>query len=234
MRVSRNRWDAPLRTRPFTVIGVLFALFGALPVQFLELTTGITVGRLGSSVAKWVLVGVVLVIVLLPERETLASIGIARPDRWDVVVGVGIVVLGILSVAVATPLVDTLGFSTAPFGGEQNGGQEQTATALLLALFVGVTAGITEELLYRGYALERLEALTGSTWVASAVTAVVFVVVHFGGHSFGGLLVIAPLAVLLTVGYVWRRNIFVPIVGHVLLNGLWQFVALLLLVFDSL
>lgn len=221
-----NARDSIAQTRPVTIIGILLALFGFLFLGVLEFATGISVGRVESSLFKWVLVGAVVLIILRFERKSLASIGIAQPDRWDILAGIALFVSGLLSFLVAATVVDALGFSIAPFDGDPNGTTDRTITALLVGLFVGVTAGITEEILYRGYALERLEGLSGSTVVAGTVTAFLFVVVHYGGHAFGGLLVITPVAVLLTVGYVWRRNLFVPVIGHVLINSFEGLVSL--------
>jgi uncharacterized protein len=41
-----------------------------------------------------------------------------------------------------------------------------------------LTAGITEEVLVRGYPIERLSALTGSQWWGTAITYVVSVGLH--------------------------------------------------------
>lgn len=236
MELMGNAAKSIDRTDTVTILGISVALFGVLLTVVWESTTGIAVGPVGSSLLKWALVGVVVLIVLVPEQESLASIGIVTPDRWDVAVGIGVFILSFLSIPVTVPVVEAIGFDPAPFGGDPNGGGKQTATAVLVGLFIGVTAGITEEILYRGYGLERLEGLSGSTWIAATVTALLFVVIHYpgGGYAFGGLLVMTPLAVFLTVGYVWRRNIFVPIVAHVLINGLWQFVTLVTIVIDAL
>lgn len=223
------------RTDAVTIIGITLALFGILLTAAWEFVTGIAVGSVSSSLFKWALVGAVILIVVLHDRESLASIGLVQPDRWDVLVGIGIFVLSLLSIPIAVSAVEAIGLDPAPFGGESNGGGDPAATALLIGLFIGVTAGITEEILYRGYALERLEGLSGSTWIAATVTAFMFVVIHYpGAHAVGGLLVITPLTVFLTAGYLWRRTIFVPIIAHVLINGLWQFITLLTLHIGSI
>lgn len=71
-----------------------------------------------------------------------------------------------------------------------------TTTAGLVALGV-VTAAVTEEVLFRGYAIERLEALTGRRWLAGTISLVFFVSVHLAAwspaHTFG---VVLPLAQL--------------------------------------
>lgn len=45
-------------------------------------------------------------------------------------------------------------------------------------LLIPITSGVTEELVYRGYALPRLEALTGKRWQAIAMTAAGFGLQH--------------------------------------------------------
>lgn len=231
--LSGNKAGRDTRKQTVTIIGIALALFGVLITQLWEVVTGITVGNTGVALFKWALVGGVILLTLVFEQESLSSIGITFPNRYDIVTGVGIFVLGLVSVGVATPLVDAIGLDTAPFGGSENGGVNQTVTALLVSLFIGVTAGITEEVLYRGYGLERLETIVGSTWIAATATAALFVVIHFD-YSFGGLLIITPLAVFLTLAYVWRRNIFVPIIGHVLINSFWEFTRLVALIFESI
>lgn len=211
--------------RPIVLVGIGIALFGFPLGNFLlELLWDGSVSAAWLSVYKWLLVGLLLGIVLFVERESLSSIGLSPPDRWDVLTGVGLFVVGLLSLGVMSQLIGLLGFESGITG--DGGGEPVGTRALAVGLFVGVTAGITEEVLFRGYALERIETVTNSTWIAGTVTAILFVVLHVETHGIGGLLIISPLAVLLTVAYVWRRNLFVPIIGHVLINGLWNAIEL--------
>lgn len=192
MRIALFEKNSPPRQGFVAVIGVLLALFGFLLLNLLELLTDIEIGGFGVAVFKWILVAMIIFVVLIPERSPLASIGVVRLDRWDVLIGVGIFLFGMISVGVLTETLVALGIDTAPFGSGENGQSTRTISAILVSLFIGVTAEITEELLYRGYALERLEGLTGSTWIAGTVTAVVFILLHFGRHSIGDLLIITP------------------------------------------
>jgi membrane protease YdiL (CAAX protease family) len=45
-------------------------------------------------------------------------------------------------------------------------------------LLLVVTAGVFEETLYRGYALERLSSLWGSQWLAATATLALFTLMH--------------------------------------------------------
>ncbi|MCU4744336.1 type II CAAX endopeptidase family protein [Natronoglomus mannanivorans] len=184
-----------------------------------------------SSIYNWILVGGLVGFVLFVENKPLASIGLSRPDRRDVLVGVGLFVLGMISLILAAQIVGRLGIGTGPV--ENGSGETSGLWPLLAVLFVGITAGITEEIVYRGYALERIEGVANSTWVAGIVTATVFVLIHFGTHGIAGMLIISPVAVLLTVAYVWRRNLFVPILAHVLVNSFWDLIEFVAIVLGS-
>lgn len=199
------------------LLGVLLALFGFALGRSL-LSTGF------FQVYKWVLAGVLVVLVVAIEGRPLTSIGVRRPEEWDIWIGVGTGVFGLVSLGVVTAVVGWFGFEV---GFAENGDAEPTIVALFLSLGIGITAGITEEIAFRGYALERIESLTNSVWLAGGITSIIFIVGHYPSHDLGGLLAITPLTIVLTVAYVWRRNIFVPIIGHVFINGAGTVVAIL-------
>ena len=57
--------------------------------------------------------------------------------------------------------------------------------------FIAVRAGIVEETAFRGYGFERIAGLTGSKWLAAAVTFVLFSAAHYQGGGLALLLVAA-------------------------------------------
>ena len=76
---------------------------------------------------------------------------------------------------------------------------------------------ITEEILYRGYPIERLRELTGNAWVGVAFSLIVFLA---SSHSiFWGAVAsfTMVLAIILTyILYMWRRNLWACILMHFL------------------
>lgn len=83
-----------------------------------------------------------------------------------------------------------------------------------LLVCAGITAGVVEELLYRGYAIERLSALTGNIWLGALLSLAAFVTVHVPWWGVGAALAVLPAGALLTVLYVWRRDIAANMVAH--------------------
>lgn len=213
-----------------TLLGIGIALVG-LPAGgiLMDALWNSSIPPAVSSIYNWILVGGLLGFVLIVENKPLASIGLSWPDRGTVLIGIGLFVLGMVSLILAAQIVGRMGIGTGPV--ENSSGETPEVWPLLTVLFVGITAGITEEILYRGYALERIEGVANSTWIAGTATVAAFVLIHFETHGIAGMLIISPLAVLLTVAYIWRRNLFVPIVGHVLINSFWDLIDFVSIVF---
>ena len=76
-----------------------------------------------------------------------------------------------------------------------------------------VSAG--EEWLYRGYAIERLQALTGQPWLAGLISLVVFAIVHLPLWGPGVALSTLVSGGVLTALYLWRRDVLFLMLAHV-------------------
>ena len=95
---------------------------------------------------------------------------------------------------------------------------------LLLSVF---TAGVTEEILFRGYALERLQEVTGSKWTSGLISLVFFVVVHATGWNIAHIIgVVLPLGIIMTGLYFWQRNLLFVMIVHAAINLPLVFMAL--------
>ncbi|HVN00592.1 MAG TPA: CPBP family intramembrane glutamic endopeptidase [Caulobacteraceae bacterium] len=91
-----------------------------------------------------------------------------------------------------------------------------------LALDVVIVAA-AEEWLYRGYAIGRLEALTGRAWLAGLISLAAFALAHLPLWSVGAALSTVVSGGLLTAVYLWRRDIVLLILAHVA-TDLWGLV----------
>jgi uncharacterized protein len=92
-----------------------------------------------------------------------------------------------------------------------------------LLVYTAFTAGVTEELIVRGYLLPRLQVLLKSPFLAIAISALIFGMAHFG---YGTIInVVAPFIIGLALAfYYWEyRNIKIIILFHFLwdLAGLY-------------
>jgi CAAX protease family protein len=88
-----------------------------------------------------------------------------------------------------------------------------------LWIAVSISAGICEEIVFRGYLQRQFEALTGLPWLAMILQAAVFGVSH-GYQGVMACLRIALYAVLFTLVAKWRRSLRPGILAHALTDVL--------------
>jgi uncharacterized protein len=89
----------------------------------------------------------------------------------------------------------------------------QTVLEILLWVGVSVSAGICEEIVYRGYLQRQFLALTGSPFIAVLAQGVIFGV----GHAYQGakqVVVITVLGLLYGLLAWWRKNLRPGIISH--------------------
>ena len=83
---------------------------------------------------------------------------------------------------------------------------------LVLAVIVG---GVAEEILYRGYAIERIAAFTGNLWLAAGAPVVVFAVAHVPMWGWGPALSMLVSGAIFASFYLWQRDLMACIIAHV-------------------
>ncbi|HEV8503281.1 MAG TPA: CPBP family intramembrane glutamic endopeptidase [Casimicrobiaceae bacterium] len=88
-----------------------------------------------------------------------------------------------------------------------------------IQMLIFARAAVGEEILYRGYPLERIQQLTGSKWIAFAVSVAVFTFAHLAGWGAAQLIVVSFGAVILALLYLWRRDLLCNMVAHFLVDA---------------
>jgi Type II CAAX prenyl endopeptidase Rce1-like len=86
-----------------------------------------------------------------------------------------------------------------------------------LLVFIVFRAGVAEELFYRGYAIERIESLGLNRFLAVVIPLTIFGVVHWTG-GWANILIALALGVILSVFYVWRRDLVANMIAHFLVD----------------
>ncbi len=160
--------------------------------------------------------------------------GFSRPVNWlqVILIGIGIAVAGVyLSEKAIAPLLLRLLGETQP----QDAGLASLKGTLrgnpfyLLFLLVGIwlLAAVGEELVYRGYVLNRLADLFGHSEVGWGMGLILSSLMFGLGHGISKQVMISGLILGLVEGGLYlasRRNLWLPIVFH----GAWDTVYLLL------
>ncbi|MFI5317041.1 MAG: CPBP family intramembrane glutamic endopeptidase, partial [Myxococcota bacterium] len=83
---------------------------------------------------------------------------------------------------------------------------------LTLAVLIG---GTVEEILYRGYAIARIETLTGSLWLAALIPVAIFALAHLPLWGPAPALSALFAGAILTLVYLWQRDLAPVVIAHV-------------------
>jgi membrane protease YdiL (CAAX protease family) len=174
--------------------------------------------------ASWAATFLILGLVVAWERRPLASIGFRSAGWRGLLLGVAGFLLGALLFIATAPLVLALGLE-----GTTPGIMRLAQLSLAERAMVVVTAGVTEEVLFRGYPIERLAGLLGGVGRAATIAYLVFVALHLPFWGPGGTIQIGAWSVVVTWLYVKTRSLLPGMLMH-LLNDAYAFLLLPLLV----
>lgn len=158
---------------------------------------------------NWLAVATLLVFMRLVERQPLSSILIKRPSGKDLES-----TLFFWGIAMAW---SWLAMTFLP-PTQDEGTASLVALGIPALLGMIVTAAITEEILFRGYPIERINAITSTVWLGPAISFAVFVMPHliFFGPSW--FLYHGGGTVMIYVLYLKRRNLIACMLLHLLVN----------------
>lgn len=99
---------------------------------------------------------------------------------------------------------------------------ETPRETLAFLVIVCPTAGITEEVLFRAFAITRVAALTGDAWSAAVIAAIGFAF----GHTYQGVIGMGSTALIglgYSVSYLTTGSLIPAIGAHVLHNAMSAF-----------
>jgi len=173
------------RLSPFTWLGLAIALFGLIVVRHavLYFSPTLTVSAaIWNESLMWVCIAAVCLIIRRGEKLPFSSVGLgtsrwSKSLGWGVVLTVGIIVFG----SIADVIAVLTHFQPNEFA------RQLTRLPVWLLTLTCVRAGVGEELFYRGYAIERLQALGLSRFWAAAIPILIFSVGHSMKRIFSEL-----------------------------------------------
>jgi len=156
----------------------------------------------------------VLLLYILP-REGLsgASVGLVRPGARELATWVPLATLATFAAAVAGLLLGPL--AGLDFGSAEASTYDDLPTPVFVLVIL--RAGLVEELFYRGYAIDRVQRLTGSRLAAIATPLVLFAVFHYKQGAGGALIALLTGGVLTGI-YLYRRNLWINMAAHFLID----------------
>jgi len=197
-----------------TLIGLAIALLASPAFVFsYRLITGENHSdwqMVGRELGIFLFVGLLLWIVTTREALSLTSIGL-HVDKL-----LRSLLRGLLFTALVLAATVGLYLLLQRFGihlGEEH--NSLFHPSLLVVTLVMLRAGVAEEIFYRGYAIERLQSLTGSTLLAGMVPLAMFAAAHYR-QGMGGIIATFVLGGIFTAFYMKYRDLVANITAHFL------------------
>ena len=157
------------------------------------------------------MVGLLFWIIIKKEKLTLASIGLYRQGfmqsiLWALIIavlnGIGIVLIV---------------FVTQQLGWQLGSSHSWDNLSLWTVTLIVLRAGVAEEVFFRGYIIERLSGLTGSTVLAAIVSLIAFALFHYN-QGYAGIFAAFILGGIMTAVYIWKRDLKANIIAHFLVD----------------
>ncbi len=163
---------------------------------------------------KWAVMFVVCVIAFSIRRWKPSDLGIRRLRLLDIAAALGSLVIAVVLGGIASHI--------AVMPSSLSDLHKMAAVPLSVRIALVLTAAISEEFMYRGYALEELAYLTGNRGLAGLLSLAVFTISHVGLYGLSRALVVpAVVGAVLTALYLWRRNLPSCMLTHAMLDGLF-------------
>lgn len=167
------------------------------------------------QLALWALFAFIVAIVVFWEKQSLKSIGLGRLSWTSLGLGLGCTTLMIAVNSVAVPYLTKSGIIDL-----SKGFSIVASWPLWLRIFAAITAGVVEEALFRGYAIERLVLFTRSYAWAGATSLIIFATVHLPFWGLGILFNAFFGGAVSTLLYLWRRDLWACIIAHSTLDAI--------------
>lgn len=198
---------------PWLVVGTGLALaYAPMWLPRLSRAMGLDTGLTGptSSIAwNTLAVAALLTYVLVVERRPLSSLGLVRPHpqhlEWA---------MYLFGIAMTWQWA-VLTFWAPP---TDDGTATIAAQPVVAVLGLIVSAAVCEEILCRGYPIERLSELTGRRWIAFALTVPLFVAPHVVFFGLPWLWTAGAGTVAIYVLYAISRNLPACMLLHLGVN----------------
>jgi membrane protease YdiL (CAAX protease family) len=154
-------------------------------------------------------------------RENLSSIGIKRSDfNWlNLAIGVIFMFAAIIILNMLSNIIGYYGFF-----------QSEDITYLLprtpferiVWIMLSLSAGVAEELSFRGFVLTRMEILTGSVWPGVILSSFSFGIGHLY-QGWAGVVIIGVYGLMFSLLFIARGSLIPCIVAHILQDLLAAF-----------
>ena len=216
----------PLRPKLIPFVVVVALIF--IPIFSLELAargqyTGGTLRYLVSAASwfsSWFYSDFLVTLAIIAiarwwEKDPWSSIGISRPSLADPFLGVvAFLAYRDYLYAANSTVRDWIATNSSSFHSPRL--PFPGAVLWLITLAFGM---LFEELATRAYIIERVIDFTGNRLLAGLASVLVSLAIHLPGRTLGEMFRVTPIILLMTMLYIWRRNLVPGFIAHFVGNA---------------
>ena len=171
--------------------------------------------NLAQQGIDWAFCLILIAIVLLWEREPLTSLGFKRLTRENLLAGLGLGGFFLLGQFLWNFVAGRFAGADPSLGA----GPLPDGFVLWYGPVALVTASFCEEIIYRGYAMERLLRIFKSPWPGIVLPHVAFALMHIK-DGWGKVAMVGIVGLLFTLYYYRYRDLTMTIVAHFFIDSL--------------
>ncbi len=160
------------------------------------------------EVCMWLLLLFIVLWIYFVEKRTIASIGWKKMTIKSAFLGLGLGVVLFILFGVITMAIQAIGLEL-----NQETAKLIASQPFPFLLLIALRAGVVEEVLYRGYAFERIFDLTKSKYLAALVPVIIFTLAHLS-WGVGHLVFVFIAGGLFMLVYIKKRNLALIMIAH--------------------
>jgi len=200
------------------IVGVILAIVFPFVLSIIfRYTTLDAINRIFYS--RFIFWAELLLLMLYTAKAERRKLLIWKEQELDL----GIFIASVVVLYLLSWVCSIIGAAPRLFGYHEDNALMKRIVMLLinrqwLIVFTCITAGVTEELIFRGYIMTRLSLLFKNDYAAIVVSAIGFSALHYGYKSLHELIFAFLIGILYGAYYQKYRNIKVLIAAHFMVD----------------
>ena len=216
-----------LKNKSSIYIGLIIALVGTIvfwiPTVYKSiLSENFEIRNYSMQLVDWAFVGVIISFILLGERNKLSTLNIKKISSESFSLGMLLGSLSMIYIVIHKLFLSSyLTFGSTAIVQSNNSGINTVGTEFIFVfgIFNVITAGVAEEIIYRGYATERLLMLKTNKVLVFILPLLSFVLMHYR-KGFEHMILVLIVGAIFQWFYLKYRNLTITIIGHLLVDTL--------------
>jgi membrane protease YdiL (CAAX protease family) len=217
IKIQQSKWSA--QVSGLLVALVLTTIFWWPPITIRFLPSDLVWRNVAAQVADWIFALALIAIVVFWERRPLSSLGFKPLTLINLSTGLGLGGFFMLAVVLWVYILSPILPDLRGMAMDSGGGDSRLPGHFFYwyAPLAWVTASFCEEVIYRGYAMERLLSLTKKPWVAVLVSHLAFVLYHVK-DGWNSVAMLSLFGLLFPLYYIRFRDLTMMIVAHAFID----------------